>query len=684
MVIRLSVKNKLLLSFLVLLLPTVLLGFISYQSSSKQVEELLSNNSAKSVEIVHNMITNTIQAKINAAQFFSQQIVITDENQQETDAVREMLKKFQQSNPDAIPYIGTDTGRYIDPEYNSIDPSYDPKTRPWYQMAMQRKGEVIITEPYLSSELDRMDVTIAMSLNNGHGVFAFDLDLSALAEKALEVEIGKNGYAVIVDKSGKVIFHPHVNPGEEVSSYLKEMLQSDKGTIDFTDKGVNIGKELKVEDRQLQEKIAKKKEMAKNISINDGLSKKMILITDELTGWKIGGVWDPAANHASLDRIFYSVVVVVLGSLILGGLMIYFIIRSITKPLYSLVDAAISISNGDLSQKIAITNNDEFATLASAFNRMVDSLREILVNVRQSSQHIISSTEELNSGVGMISESTNMVTTWVSQMVKGTEKQVQGSIDSTRTIEEMSIGIGRIAEGANTVTENSHVSTEEAKKGNAAVKDAITQMSDIAKYVEESTHSIQALEEKSKEINQIIGVITDIASQTNLLALNAAIEAARAGEQGKGFAVVADEVRKLAEQSRQSAEQISSLLLEIQRETDRAVGITMKSSKEAKKGMEIVEETGQVFARILTSAEKVSAEMEDVSASAQQLYASSEEVIASVEEMNQIAKEVASTSDAVNKSTSENYEFTQKIKGSFEELNQLANDLNDLVIKFKL
>ncbi|UFJ39279.1 methyl-accepting chemotaxis protein [Brevibacillus humidisoli] len=685
--INLSVKQKLLHSFLILLLPVLVLGFFSYQTAKDVIQDLLLQNSRQSTAIVDNLITDIIQPKINAANYFSQVIRVTDENDEETEAIHEMFKQYHQHNPDAIPYVGLDSGRYIDSADNSLDvASYDPRTRPWYKLAMEHKGEVVITEPYLSSNGDRMDVTIAKTLANGKGVFAFDLNLSALAARTLEVEIGRGGFSFILDKNGKVIYHPKVKAGTPASSYLSQIMAQNEGTFDYVDQGVTIGETLPQEGAEQNEEGAQTKlqELTQQIQINDGRSKQMVFLTNELTGWKIGGTWVPSENAAELNQIFMITGFVVIASLIISAGIMYYIIRSITRPLAVLVEAADEVSKGDLTRQIILSSKDEFSKLADSFNRMRTSLRDVLQQVKQSSAHIAVSSDDLGQVVQTVSASSGQVFDSVREMVQGTEKQVQGSLETNKTMEEMAIGIGRIAESANTVTETAHQATEEAHKGNTALQDSINQMGLISRSVNDSAQVIKMLEDRSKEINQIIGIITDIASQTNLLALNAAIEAARAGEQGKGFAVVADEVRKLAEQSSTSAHQIADLILEIQQETNRAGELARVGTQEVEKGRIVVTDAGETFARILSASQKVSEEMEDISASAQQLYASSEEVTSSVNEMSHVAKEVAAATEGVTQVSTETKELVEKMSHSFQTLTDMAQNLNELVGRFKI
>jgi methyl-accepting chemotaxis protein len=195
---------------------------------------------------------------------------------------------------------------------------------------------------------------------------------------------------------------------------------------------------------------------------------------------------------------------------------------------------------------------------------------------------------------------------------------------------------------------------------------------------------IKLLGNHSQKIGKILEVISQISDQTNLLALNAAIEAARAGEHGRGFAVVADEVRKLAEESKHSADQIADLIATIQNDTARAVNIMEKGNTEVQNGLQVVDTAGQSFQQILQSIQGVTSQIQEVAATSQEISASSEEITASVEEVASIASEAAASTNQVATSAETQLASIQEITQSINELSKLALDLQDTVNQFKM
>ncbi|WP_420829935.1 methyl-accepting chemotaxis protein [Bacillus ectoiniformans] len=261
---------------------------------------------------------------------------------------------------------------------------------------------------------------------------------------------------------------------------------------------------------------------------------------------------------------------------------------------------------------------------------------------------------------------------------------MNSSDESVRAMEEISIGVQRIAESSSEVSESAIHTTKEAQQGKSKIENVVKQMDSIRSSVHEGMEQIKDLNAHSDEIGQIISVITQISDQTNLLALNAAIEAARAGEHGKGFAVVAEEVRKLAEESKKSADQISTLITTLQQATNQSVSVIRKSESEVERGMEEVASAGEAFTHILQSIENVAEQIQEVSATSEEISASSEEVTASVAEMSTIAqKTTTSTKDVVELSKSQLSQIGENIE-AIEQLRQLAAELQENVHRFKL
>ncbi len=405
---------------------------------------------------------------------------------------------------------------------------------------------------------------------------------------------------------------------------------------------------------------------------------------ESLQTQRIAGIIDQNNEYVQ-NRIFLNIIVVLI-SIVIGIVIAVFISRAITGPLYNVSKKLKELSNseGDLTVRLEVKSKDEVGELSAAFNSMIETIQSLISHVSTTTKQVTTASEQLSAGASESTIAAQEIATAIQDVAVGTETQLQGATDATRAVEEMAIGIQRIAEASTEVAESSISTTEEAEAGNEVINTTIRQMETINVSVNESVSVIGGLGDRSKEISQIIEVITGIASQTNLLALNAAIEAARAGEHGKGFAVVADEVRKLAEQSAVSANQISRLVEEIQTDTTVSISSMDKVNNEVQTGLMLVNQAGDVFGRIVTAVQKVTEQIQEISATSEEMSASSQQVAASIQQSSVIAEEASMNSQNVASSSEEQLALMEEISSSAQSLNWMANELQELVSKFKV
>ncbi|MCX7984837.1 MAG: methyl-accepting chemotaxis protein [Bacteroidetes bacterium] len=331
-------------------------------------------------------------------------------------------------------------------------------------------------------------------------------------------------------------------------------------------------------------------------------------------------------------------------------------IRSITKPLTTLQTTAQEVAQGNLDVTIEVKTNDELGQFTKSFNTVVTNLRGIILNLVE----VIHSTANAATQISSSSEET----------AAGAQEQSSQIAEIASAIEEMSKTIVENSKNATMAAERSKATGDKAKEGGTVVKQTIEGMNRIDDVVTKSAKLVYTLGTNSDKIGEIVQVINDIADQTNLLALNAAIEAARAGEQGRGFAVVADEVRKLAERTTKATKEIAEMIKEIQRDTMNAVAAMEQGTKEVENGKALVNRSGEVLEQIIKAASELSDIVNQVAVANEQQSSTAE----------QISKNITSISDIVQQSTA----GIQQIAQAAESLSQLTEQLQRTVEQFKV
>jgi methyl-accepting chemotaxis protein len=340
--------------------------------------------------------------------------------------------------------------------------------------------------------------------------------------------------------------------------------------------------------------------------------------------------------------------------------------------------------NGDLTVHSDYESKDEIGSLSKSFNEMITQIKSLIMMVRESSDQVAASSEQLMASAEETNKAAEQIAEASSIMAANGEASVKGTEVVSVSTQQMAIGITNIADSITQVSDHSNVTTEESEKGNVALKKTIDQMGSINETVQTSSSIIKDLGERSAEIEKILAVISGISEQTNLLALNAAIEAARAGEHGKGFAVVADEVRKLAEESRRSAEQITHLIHDIQSSTSNAVVSMDKCTTEVQTGLVLINDTGKSFEKIFHSAADVSRQSVEVSAAVKQLSSSVEQVALGIFDISIKTEESSSGSQTVAAGAEEQLASMEEITASAHSLAKMAEDLQAMVNTFKV
>ncbi|ACH37821.1 methyl-accepting chemotaxis sensory transducer, class 40H [Citrifermentans bemidjiense Bem] len=322
------------------------------------------------------------------------------------------------------------------------------------------------------------------------------------------------------------------------------------------------------------------------------------------------------------------VIGLLIAAVVLSALLAVIIVRSITVPVQELIAANDRLADKDLTVSITLTGSDELGRLAESSRKMVESLRGILGQVSDSSTQIAAASSQLQSTAV--------------QIATGAEEVASQTGSVATASEEMAATSGDIAQNCVLAAETSRQSSDSANEGGAVVQETIAGMARIAERVKDSARTVESLGERSEQIGDIIETIQDIADQTNLLALNAAIEAARAGEQGRGFAVVADEVRALAERTTKATKEIGAMIKAIQDETKAAVSAMEEGVAEVEKGTEFSQRSGEALQTILKQIGEVSTQINQIATAAEEQTATTGEITTNVQQVTEVVQQTAS------------------------------------------
>ncbi|WP_231882415.1 methyl-accepting chemotaxis protein [Chromobacterium sp. F49] len=512
---------------------------------------------------------------------------------------------------------------------------YQPAQRPWYQQA-KAQGGLIVTDPYKDSEpetKDKLVITIADKAQGQEIVVGGDILIDKLVKSVLDIKLAGDGHAFLLTRQGKVIAYP--KPGQELKP-VSELIPA-------------------LDDNRFQQLVASGDVTPMEI---DGKTFLVDLRQVEGTDWVLGVAADEDAVLAPVTQLIWLIaggVAVVL--LVLVALSSGYLTR-LLRGLIQVRDAMREISQGegDLTRRIEVHGEDEVAQTAEAFNQFVGRLNGMFRELRGEAEQLAHGVIEVGGAV--------------KQVANDSHRLADISSSNAAAIEEVTVSISHIAEATRETDTLARNTGEHSRESAGDMQRISSEMEQTSQAVGELSGLLASLEQRSQEISKITNVISDIADQTNLLALNAAIEAARAGEQGRGFAVVADEVRKLAERTGKATVEISQMVENILSETGKAVGNMQRTVSAVDTSVDL---TSQARGRLIA-----------ISDAMQQVIDKIGDVALSTSEQHNATTAMAQSTESINNQILDSDSALQGAMQTLEALNQLARSMQGAFGRFKL
>ncbi|WP_159083083.1 MULTISPECIES: methyl-accepting chemotaxis protein [unclassified Lysinibacillus] len=386
-----------------------------------------------------------------------------------------------------------------------------------------------------------------------------------------------------------------------------------------------------------------------------------------------------SANASNIRNVIINIISIII--LITLGIMIS---RLITKPLEQLRNQLHKVQHGDFTVQGTYQSKDEIGVLTNSFNETFASLREVLQKVKSSSDHVDNTSQELMANVEQSTSAAEHVVASIQEIASGSEQTKYRLEENAIVIDHVATGFADIRKNIQEVQRLASISFTVAQEGSTIVEQNLTQMQNIKQSIQQSNNVVQTLSNQVGEVDEILKAIEGISQQTNLLALNAAIEAARAGEHGKGFAVVADEVRKLAEQSMNATKSVGTILANIKQDTAESVQIMDVVYTEAENGLAITENTSNKFQDILMHTTEVAPVMTKATHAVEEIVGDFNTFTSSADSILSIAISNSTNSEMVSAASEQQAAAMEDMNHSSRGLAHVATELNEVVKKFTL
>ena len=643
---------------LVSFVPVLITGISSYLESKSVLLKKLETTSKQTIHEVGRGIDNYFESMTNLVKLLS-----NDNNIMEADEAdhfqlgKDLITNMHDSDNKILNiYVGTESGMFY--SFPDDVQGYDYKATDWYKESMAQPGKVFYSSPHQDAITGLTVVSITTTITKNDqpiGVVGMDINLVDLAEQLSDIKIGDSGYIYIVDPDGYFITYKD-------DSYI--------GTNAITEASV-------------WEKVKDNEEGF--ISYNyEGERRFGSYVTSENTQWKIISSMSISELTNDTKVIRNTFITVLLIMIFLSVIASVLFTRPMHRNIVAFVSGFSKVDTGNLTAHISIKSKDEFSMLAGQFNKVVHNMANTIKDVNTSSADVLNSATELAN----IAEETNVsiseVSRAVEEVARGAAEQAQYSADGASSVSDLAGKLNKIDEATNTIDTLSQNTDQLTKQGLSRIKELIQKSDSTKASTAQVSDLVMEMQQSMEKITAISNTIDMITEQTNLLSLNASIEAARTGEAGKGFAVVANEIRKLAEQSKVSTVQIKATIDEIQQKTALSVEAMNQANSNVKEQGIVVDETQKVFHEIMNAVSNLAERVSEIKVHTSDIAQEKENIVAQIENISAVSEETASASEEVTASTQQIAATMDEIAKYAENLDKLADNLKNKVEQFKI
>ncbi|MCZ2721648.1 methyl-accepting chemotaxis protein [Marinomonas sp. 15G1-11] len=647
-----NIKTRFLFALVAsVLLPVVIISSLVIVNVRDNALEAFENNSQAEIAHIDSAFSMYLNGLAEDAQYLAQSSVIKqldtsvmtymdkkaatmtpDKNSKVEQAAYQMMKEFGEARPDlAYVYLGMDHGGYLQWPIGKNGENYDPRIRPWYKDSINSTTPVRVpVYADLQTNTPLQDFLVRFEGKNGaFGTIGVDVTLGKLTDMVKNVKFGEAGYVMLIEDTGKVLADPS-NPTNnfkalsDVSDAHKRLSDHDSGLLKIKLNGESW--------------IANKYE-------------------SPALGWHFIGLVAEDEVYAQADSLTGYIVLIAIIMVIIFVIIGFVIVNIVTKPMTIITNGLQEIASGegDLTRRLDINSQDESGLMAGAFNQFVGSINVLVGRIKNNSSDVRKSSDHSRS---------------LSSQMHGVVTQQVNAIDQVSTaFNEMVATANEVASNCTQAAAAADSSQQQVEQGHQLIQKTVGSVTSLEQVLNESNDAMAVLSEESKNIAVILGSIRGIAEQTNLLALNAAIEAARAGEQGRGFAVVADEVRTLAGRTAVSTEEVDKLLNRLREQTEQVAEKLYSSMSHATETVESTQQTSTIFESIMASVLTIRDMTTQIAASAEEQHLVGEEINRNVVDIH----DGASTSK----------DLSEEVEREANNLSELSKNLEELVSRFK-